>query len=109
MRRKTVDVPKPSKLKDTKQPKKAKDKTSLIELPAREDINLKEPTVEDISDLQPSNNQPSTSFPPKENANNSPESNFKVDAVHNNTLVREKTTENTAEMENLAARNAKDP
>jgi len=63
--------------------------------------------VENISDLQPSNNQPSTSFPPKENANISLKSNFKADPVHNNTSNREKTTENTIEKESLAARNAK--
>lgn len=67
-----VDVPKPSKIKDTKQLKKAKDKATMIELPIKTNLNPKESTVEDILDLQQSSNQPSTSFPPKQNVNNSP-------------------------------------
>ena len=54
LRSRTVDVSEPSKLKDTKQPKKAKDKAGLTELPAKIDLNPKEPTVEDITDWQPS-------------------------------------------------------
>lgn len=65
LRSRTIDVHKPSKQKDTKQPKKVKDKTFPTELPTKTNLNPKEPMVEDISDLQPSNNQPSTSFPPK--------------------------------------------
>lgn len=78
-----------------------------MQLPPRIDFNPKEPTFEDISDSTPSNNQPSTSFPPKENVEESLEFNFKVDSAHNNTLDREKSIENTTEKENLSARNAK--
>jgi len=55
LRSRTIDVPKTNWHKYAKQPKKAKVNTSLIKLPARTDLNPKEPTVEDISDLQPSN------------------------------------------------------
>lgn len=102
-----VDVHEPSKLKDTKQPKKVKEKTSLIELPAKTNLNPKELMVEDISDLQPSNNQPSISFPPKKNVNSLPKNNFKAYPVSNSTPDEEKTSENTAEKANLAARNIK--
>ena len=107
MRSRTVDVLEPSTLKDTKQPKKEKDKTSLTKLPAKTHLNPKEPMVEDISDLQPSSDQPSTPFPPKNNVNSSPENNFKADLVHNSLLDEEKTTKNATEKENLAARNTK--
>lgn len=103
LRSRMVDVSEPGNLKDTKQPKKAKDNTTLIELPAKTNPNLTRPMVEDISDLQPSNNQPSTSFPPKENVNNPPENNFKSDLVSNSDSGRQDITENTTEKENLVA------
>ena len=107
LRSRTVDVPKPSKLKDMKKPKKAKDKTVLTELPAKTDLNPKEPTFHDIIDWQPSKNQPSTSSPPKEKVNNPPENNFKTDPVSNNNSGKQEITEDTAEKENLSARNTK--
>ncbi|MEX5585768.1 hypothetical protein, partial [Pseudomonas lurida] len=53
LRSRTIDVPKPTKLKDTKQPKKTKDKAVLIEPPNQIDPDPKEVTMEDVSDLQP--------------------------------------------------------
>ena len=57
-----IDVRDPNKQKDTKQPKIAKVNTLPTQLPARTDFNPKEPTVEDISDLQLLNSEPSTSL-----------------------------------------------
>jgi len=100
-------VPEPSKLKDTKQPKKTKDKAALIEPPLETDLNPKEPTVEDISDLQPSKNQASTSLPPTEILNSPLENNFKIGSAQNSTHDEEKVTENTTKKENLAACNTR--
>ena len=41
LRSRMVDVPEPSKMKDTKQPKRAKDKAALTELPIKIDLNPK--------------------------------------------------------------------
>jgi len=51
LRSRTIDVPEIAKLKDTKQPKKTKDKAAMTELFVETDSNPKEPTVEDILDL----------------------------------------------------------
>jgi len=100
-------VPKTSKLKDAKQPKKTKDKPAITELPVQTDLDPKEPTVEDISDLQPLKSQSSTPIPSKESVTNSPKNNFKVDLVQNNTLDEEKVTENLAEKEKFTAHNTR--
>lgn len=103
----TIDVPEPSKLKDTKQPKKVKDKAALTKPPLEIDLNTKEPIVEDISDLQPPKNQPSTSLPSKEILNNPYENDFKTSLVQNSTYDEEKVTENIEKKENLSASNTR--
>ena len=55
-------MPEPIKPKDTKQPKKIKDKVVLTKPSDKTDPNQKEVTVEDVSDVQASENQPFT-FP----------------------------------------------
>ena len=65
LRSRTIDVLEPSKMKDTKQPKKMKDKAALTEPPLETDLNTKQPIIEDISDLQPLKNYPSASIPSK--------------------------------------------
>jgi len=77
LRSRTIDVPEPTKLKDAKQPKKTKDKDVRIEPSDKIDPDLKEVTVEDVSDLQPSRNQSFTSHSSKENLNHPLENNFK--------------------------------
>lgn len=98
----TINVPEPSKSKDTKQLKRAKDTSPLTELPVEADLNPKEPIIEEISDMEPSNNQPSFSSFPKENLNRSAVVNSKVDAVPYNSPDKEKNMENTPKKEKSA-------
>ena len=72
LRTRTIDVSDPIKPKDAKQRKKVKDKATIIEPANKTDPKLKEVTVEDVSDIQPSNNQPFVSFPSKDNVNSTP-------------------------------------
>jgi len=58
LRSRTIDVPEPIKPKDTKQLKKIKDKVVLTGPSDKTDPNLKEVTVEDVSDVQASTKQP---------------------------------------------------
>ena len=77
LRTRIIDVPEPIKPKDTKQPKKIKDKVAFTESSNKTGPNPKEVTAEDITDVtdtQPSKNQPFVSFSPKENLKNTPES-----------------------------------
>ena len=62
LRSRTIDVPEPIKPKDTKHPKKTKDKAILTEPSDKTDPNPKEVIVEDVSDVQPTKNHPFT-FP----------------------------------------------
>jgi len=64
----------PIKPKDAKQPKKIKEKAALIETVDKTDLNPKELTVEDVTDVQPFKNRPFVSFPSKENSNSTPKS-----------------------------------
>jgi len=100
-------VPETVKLKDTKQSKKTKDKLAITELPVETDSDPKEPTVEDISELQPSKSQSSIPSPSKENITSSPRNNIKTDLVQNNTHDEEKVTENSAEKDKFAAHNTR--
>ena len=107
LRGRTVVVPEPSKPRDTKQPKKIKDKTALTESPLETDLNTKQPSFQDISDLQPLKNQPSTSIPSKEIPKNPLESNEKTGSAQNSTQDEENVIENTAKKENLAGTNTR--
>lgn len=97
----------PTKQKDSKQPKKKKDKVILTELPDKTVLDPKEATIEDVSNVQPSKSQPSASLPSKENLNYPPQNNFKTDLPQNNTQNEGKVAENLAEKEKYAAHNAK--
>lgn len=100
-------MPEPSKPRDTKQPKKIKDKATLAESPLEIDLNKKQPIVQDISTLQPLKNQPSASLPSKEILKNPLESNDRRGSAHNNTQDEENVIENIARKENLAATNTR--
>ena len=65
LRTRTIDVPEKVKPNDTNQPKKIKEKAALIETANKIVPNPKEVTIEDVSDMQPSNNQPFVSVPQK--------------------------------------------
>jgi len=56
LRTRTIDVPETIKPKDTKQPKKIKDKAVLTKPADKTDPNLKEVTIEDVIDVQASKN-----------------------------------------------------
>jgi len=70
LRTRTIDVPTPSKTKDSKQLNKIKDKVIITE-PADITVpNLHQVTVEDITDIQPPIDQPLPPSSSKENLNN---------------------------------------
>ena len=51
LRSRTIDAHEPSKPRDTKQPKKIKDKATLTKSPLETYLNINQPIVQDISDL----------------------------------------------------------
>ena len=73
LRSRTIDVLEPVKTKDTKQPKKIKDKAALTVATDNTDPNPKEVTVEDVTEIFPSKNQPLVSSSLKENSNSTPQ------------------------------------
>lgn len=89
------------------QSSKAKIKNPPVQTSPKTCLNPNNPIVEDISDNQKPNKQPSTSFPPKGNVEEPLEIDIEATSAHNSTPEKEKSTENTAEKENLTARNAK--
>jgi len=107
LRSRTIDVPEPIKPKDTKQPKKIKDKTILIEPSDKIDPNPKEVTVEDVSDVHSSKNQPFTFPSTKEDSNGTPENNSKTEILQNNIENQEKITVDSTEREKSASHNTK--
>jgi len=56
LRSRTIDAPQPIKPKDTKQPKKIKEKAALTEPSDKIGPNPKEVTVEDVTEIYPSKN-----------------------------------------------------
>lgn len=72
-RSRTIDVPEPIKPKDTKQPKNIKDQTILTGSSGKTGPNLKEVTVEDVTEIYPSKNHPLVSSSSKENSNKTSE------------------------------------
>lgn len=86
LRSRTIDVPEPIKPKDSKQLKKTKDKAALTDSSDKTKSNLKEVTVEDVSDVQPSKNHLSIFPPRKGNSCGTPENNFKTEVPQNNAL-----------------------
>ena len=107
LRSRTIDVFETRKPKDAKQPKKVKDNAVLPESSDKTDLHPREVTVEDISDVQPSKDQPSSSLPSKVSSNSIPENKFKTDSTQNHTHDEEKVTENLAEKEKSVAHNTK--
>jgi len=107
LRSRTIDVPEPIKPKDTKQPKKIKDKAVLTEPSDKTDANPKEVTVEDVSDVQTSKNQPFTFPSSKENLNSNPQNISKTEIPQDNIQNQEKITENEIEKEKSASHNTK--
>jgi len=107
LRSRTIDVPEPIKPKDTKQPKKIKDKVILTEPSDKTDPNLKAVIVEDVSDTHSSKNQPFTFPSSKENSNSTPENNFKTEIPQNNIQNQEKITKDPTEKEKSASQNTK--
>jgi len=107
LRSRRIDVPETHKQKDTKQPNKAKMNKPSVQIHPGTDPNPNNPTVEDISDNQQPNTEPSTSIPLKGNVEDPPETDFEATSVHNTTPQKEKNKENIAEKENLIVRNTK--
>ena len=89
LRSRTIDAPEPIKPKDTKQPKKIKDKAALIELSDKTGPNPKEVIVEDVSDIQTFKNQPLVSSSSKENSNSTPQNISKTKILQDNTENQE--------------------
>jgi len=106
LRTRTIDVPENVKPNDTKQPKKIKDKAALIDSADKTDPNPKEVIIEDVTDMQPSNNQPFLSFPPKENVNSTPKSLSKSE-IDQEIKEKEKITDTPIEKGKYAFHNAK--
>jgi len=104
LRRKRIDVPKNNKQKETKQTSKAKIKNPPIQTPPK---NPNHPTVENISNSQKPNRQPSTSIPSKGEVEEPPKVEVEATSAHNSTPEKEKSPENTAEKENITAQNEK--
>jgi len=107
LRSRTIDVPEPIKPKDTKQPRKIKDKVVLPEISNKTDPNPKEITVEDISEIHPSKNQPFTFPSSKENSKNNPQNTSETEIPQDNIQDQEKITESAIEKEKSASHNTK--
>ena len=97
----------PIKPKDSKQAKKVKDKATITEPADKTDPKLKEVTIEDVSDMQPSNNKHFVSFPSKDNVNSTPQSVPKTEQSQEITNNQEKITEDTIEKGKSASHNTK--
>ena len=107
LRTRTIDVFDPIQPKDAKQPKKVKDKAAITEPADKTNPKLKEVTIEDVSDMHPSNNQPFVSFPSKENVNSTPQSLPKTEQSQEITDNQEKIIEDKIEKGKSASHNTK--
>jgi len=116
LRTRTIDVTEPIKQKESKQPKKIKDRAASTE-PTKQTIpDSKEVTIEDITDtpdMQPSNDQPLLPSSSEENVNSSPKSLPKAEiskgTTHHNIDNQEENVENTLERGKYAITNTKTP
>jgi len=72
LRCRRIDVPETNKQKDTKQASKPTIKNPPVQAPHKTTPNPNHPAVEEVSDDQPPNTQPSTSIPPKGNVEEPP-------------------------------------
>ena len=84
----TIDVPVPSKSKENKQPNKIKGKAIITEPADMTVPNLHQVTVEDITDMQPSTDQPLPPSSSEENLNitskNLPKTEIPQAIIHHN-------------------------
>ena len=97
----------PSKTKDTKQPKKIKDKATFTETADKTNPNSKEVTIEDVTEIYPSKNQPLVSSSLKENSNKTPQNPSETEILQDNTENQEKVTQNVIEKGKSASHTAK--
>ena len=111
LRTRTIDIPASSKPKEDKQPNRIKGKVIVTE-PA--DITFTNPhqvTVEDITVMQPSIDQPLPSFSLKENPNSTPKDLPKTEipqtVIPQNNDNQKENPENTLEKEKSATANTK--
>jgi len=107
LRNRTIDVPEPIKPKDTKQPKKIKDKAVLTEPSDKTDPNPKEVTVEDVTEIHASKNQPFVSSSSKENVSSAPKNTSETEILQDNTEDQKEIAENVVEKGKSASHNTK--
>jgi len=107
LRSRTVDVPEPVKTKDTKQPKRIKEKDTLTGSSDKIGPNPIEVIVKDVTEIYPSKNQPLVSSSLKENSNSTPQNTSKTEILQDNTENQEKVTENVVEKGRSASHNTK--
>jgi len=100
-------MPEPIKPKDTKQPKKIKDKAILTEPSDKIDPNPKEITTEDVTDVQASKKQPFTLHSSKENSKSNPQNTSEIEIPQDNIQDQEKITESTIEKGKSASHSTK--
>jgi len=94
MGRKIIDVPKIIKQKDTKHPNKSKINNPPVHILSKTNPDPNNPIVEDVSNNQPHNREPSTSIPTKEKEEDPSELDLETTSAHNPTLEEKKNTEN---------------
>jgi len=102
-----IDVPEINKQKEAKQPNKSKINKPPVQTPPGTSPNPKDPIIEDISDEQQIDRQPSTSIPSKGDVEEPSEFDLKATSANNTTPDIERNTENPAEQENPTSRNTK--
>ena len=113
LRTRTIDISEPSKTKDSKQPNKIKGK-AVTTKPANIPVpNLHQVAVEDITDSQPSVEQPLPPHSSKENSSSSPKSTPETvqpqAKTSHNADKQEQIAENSKEVEKTAIVNTKTP
>ncbi len=113
LRTRTIDVPAPSRTKESKQPKKIKSKVIIIE-PADTTVpNPHQVTVEDMTDVQSSIDQPLPPSSSKEEGSSIPKNLPKADipqaVIHHNADIQKENTENTLDKKKSATTNARIP
>lgn len=103
LRSRRIDVPETNKKMVPNQPKKVKIVTKPLQIPSRSNTNPFNPIIEDISNIQPNNEQPSTSIPSKETIEEPPKFYLGESTNHDSNPEKEKDTRNTENIENTVA------
>jgi len=96
LRSRRINVPETNKKTVSNQPKKGKTVAKTLQILSRTNINPSNPIIEDVSDNQPNNEQPSTSLPSKETVEEPPKVDLGESANHDSNPEKEKDKENTA-------------